>query len=84
MDTTTILGLVAGACTTVSFFPQLVKAAKSRSTKDVSLLMYAVFTLGIALWLVYGVLIDSLPVILANVVTLALTTVIIVLKIRYK
>lgn len=84
MDTITLLGLAAGTLTTVSFLPQLVKAWRSRSTRDISLAMYTVFTFGVLLWLIYGVMIDSLPVILANAVTLVIAIVIMVLKIRFR
>ena len=84
MDNITILGLVAGTLTTVAFVPQLYQAWKTRSTKDVSLLMYVVISTGILLWLIYGLLIGSLPVILANVVTFAIALLILALKIRYR
>jgi MtN3 and saliva related transmembrane protein len=84
MDGTTLLGLLAGTLTTVSFFPQLYQAWKSRSTKDISLVMYLAFCAGILLWLIYGLLIGSLPVILANAVTLALTLLILLLKLKYR
>ena len=83
MDSITILGLVAGTLTTASFLPQLVKVWKSRSTKDISLLMYSVICTGILLWVIYGFLIGSLPVIVANAVTLLIATAILILKIRY-
>ncbi|MEW6049698.1 MAG: SemiSWEET transporter [Candidatus Zixiibacteriota bacterium] len=84
MDGTTFLGLVAGTLTTVAFFPQFLKAWRSKSTKDISLIMYVVISTGILLWLVYGVLIHSLPVIVANAVTIVIALAILVLKIRYK
>lgn len=78
------LGLVAGTLTTASFLPQLTKAWKSHSTRDISLTMYIVFTLGVFLWLLYGIYIDSIPVIAANVITLAIAMVILILKIKYR
>ncbi|HOP07681.1 MAG TPA: SemiSWEET transporter [candidate division Zixibacteria bacterium] len=84
MDTKTIIGLIAGALTTVSFLPQVLKTWRSRSTHDLSLSMYLAFSSGVVLWLVYGVMISSLPVILTNTVTLALTAVILALKLRYR
>jgi len=84
MDSVTLLGLVAGSLTTAAFFPQLVKAWKSHSTKDISLLMYLVICTGILLWLIYGVIIGSLPVIAANAVTLVIASAILILKIRYR
>jgi MtN3 and saliva related transmembrane protein len=84
MDSTTLLGLVAGSLTTAAFLPQLVKVLKSRSTKDISLLMYIVICTGILLWLIYGVIIGSLPVITANAVTLLIASAILALKIRFR
>jgi MtN3 and saliva related transmembrane protein len=84
MDTMTLIGLLAGTLTTVSFLPQLAKAWKTRSTGDLSLSMYAVFTLGVSLWLVYGMYLNSLPVIAANAITLLIALLILILKIRYR
>ncbi|MFZ1684994.1 MAG: SemiSWEET transporter [Candidatus Zixiibacteriota bacterium] len=83
MDGVTLLGLAAGTLTTISFFPQLVKTWKSRSTKDISLGMYISFCSGIFLWLVYGLLIDSVPVIAANAVTLVIACLILFLKLKH-
>jgi MtN3 and saliva related transmembrane protein len=84
MDGVTLLGLAAGTLTTISFFPQLVKTWKSRSTKDISLGMYISFCSGILLWLVYGLLIDSVPVIAANAVTLVIACLILFLKLKHR
>ncbi len=84
MDNVTLIGLLAGALTTVAFFPQLHKAWTSKSTKDVSISMYIIFCAGIFLWLLYGIFIKSLPVILANAVTFVLAASILLLKIRYR
>lgn len=79
-----LLGLVAGALTTVSFLPQLAKAWRTRSTKDISLTMYVVITTGVLLWLIYGMFIESYPVILANAVTLIIAALIRALKIKHR
>ncbi|NTV46589.1 MAG: SemiSWEET transporter [Chlorobiales bacterium] len=84
MSWVTYLGMVAAACTTFSFLPQALKTIKTRNTKDLSLGMYAVLTIGIFLWLVYGLIIWDIPVIAANTVTLFLTITILALKLRYK
>lgn len=84
LDGITVLGLLAGTLTTAAFFPQLLQAWRTRSVKDVSLAMYVVICSGIFLWLIYGLLIGSLPVILANVVTLFIAGAILYLKIRYR
>ena len=83
MDTAMLLGLLAGAMTTASFVPQLAKAWRSHSTRDISLTMYIVFTTGVLLWLLYGIFISSVPVIAANIITLIIALIILVLKIKY-
>jgi MtN3 and saliva related transmembrane protein len=83
MDGAMILGITAGTLTTVAFIPQLTKALKSKSTGDLSWGMVLTFTIGVLLWLIYGIWIDSLPVILANAVTLLLQMGIVSLKIKY-
>jgi MtN3 and saliva related transmembrane protein len=55
MNTIQLLGLFAGGCTTIAFLPQVIKTWKSRSAKDLSLSMFSIFCLGVALWLVYGI-----------------------------
>ena len=80
----TILGLVAGTLTTLSFLPQLLKAWKSRSTHDISIGMFSLLAAGITLWIVYGVVTSDLPVIVANVVSLVLVGLILALKLRYR
>ncbi len=80
----TYIGYAAGLLTTVAFFPQLVKIWRSRSADDVSPAMFVIFTTGVGLWLVYGVLIESWPVMAANAVTLALALAILVLTLRYR
>ncbi|HYQ48456.1 MAG TPA: SemiSWEET transporter [Thermodesulfovibrionales bacterium] len=82
MDTATLLGMAAGTLTTVSFLPQVIKAWRTRSTKDISTSMFFLFCTGIFLWILYGFLISSLPVIITNIVTFFLAFVILVLKLR--
>lgn len=83
MDGTMVLGLAAGTLTTAAFVPQLAKAWRSKSTGDLSWGMLITFSTGVLLWLIYGIWIDSLPVILANAVTLLLQAGIISLKIKH-
>ena len=82
MDGITILGLAAAACTTFSFVPQVIKIFRSRHTKDISLWMYAILTLGLFLWLVYGLVIGDLPLILANAISFSLSACVLALKIK--
>ena len=77
------LGYVAAFCTTVAFVPQLVRVLRRRSARDVSLPTFALFSIGVLLWLVYGIDIGSKPVIASNSVTLVLSVSILVLKLRY-
>lgn len=74
------LGFLAGTLTTLSFVPQVAKAWRTRSTGDLSLTMLVAFTSGVLLWLIYGMVLGSLPVILANAVTLGLSGVLLALK----
>ena len=83
MDAATTIGYLAGALTTVAFVPQLLKAWRSKSTEDISLLMFLTFCTGVVLWLIYGVMINSQPVIVANCVTLTLASAILALKLKY-
>lgn len=78
------IGLVAGLLTTTAFIPQVWKIYRTKSGKDISGRMFSLFSAGIVLWLIYGILLRSLPLILSNVVTLALSLTIIALKIRYR
>ncbi len=84
MDSLTALGLIAGACTTFSFVPQLLKIWKSKSTHDISLAMYAVISTGVLLWLVYGLLVRDVPIIVANAVALFFTVGILAFKLKYR
>ncbi len=84
MDCTTVIGVVAGILTTISFLPQVIKAWKTKQTKDISMGMYSIFVTGVALWLVYGIAIRDFPVIAANAVTFILAGSVLVMKILYK
>lgn len=81
---TLIIGLIAATLTTISFVPQVLKTIKDKDTKSISLSMYVLFTLGVFLWLCYGLLTQSLPVICANAVTFILALIILTYKLKYK
>jgi MtN3 and saliva related transmembrane protein len=81
LNATDLLGYVAAGLTTLSFVPQALLTLRTRNVAGISLGMYGAFTGGVALWLVYGVLIGQWPIIVANALTLALASVILVLKI---
>ena len=78
------LGYFAGLLTTIAFIPQVVKIWTSKSTSDISLIMFIVFTFGVFLWLIYGVIIDDYALIITNFVTFSLSLSILVAKILYK
>ena len=78
------IGLIAGTLTTFSFLPQVIKTYRSRSCGDLSYGMLGLFSLGVSLWLLYGVLIGSRPVMLSNLLTLLLTLALLVMKIGFE
>jgi MtN3 and saliva related transmembrane protein len=77
------LGFVAAVLTTTSFIPQAVMTIRTRDTRGISLGMYIIFVIGLAFWLAYGIYLDSLPMIFADIITLGLAGTILVLKLRY-
>ena len=80
---THLIGLGAAFCTTIAFLPQVVRAWQTRSTKDLSLSMFLVFTTGIFLWLVYGAILHDVPLIAANGITFVLSGTILYFKFRH-
>jgi MtN3 and saliva related transmembrane protein len=84
MDIYEVLGFLAAILTTISFLPQVIKIYKSKETKSISFAMYVVLSLGILMWLVYGIHLKSMPMIIANTITLILTIYILFMKIKYK
>ncbi len=75
-----LIGFIAAVLTTGAFVPQAWMTVRTRDTRSISLVMYVVFNIGISLWLVYGVLIDSRPMLWANIVTLLLSMTILTVK----
>jgi MtN3 and saliva related transmembrane protein len=84
MEPANVLGFIAGALTTIAFVPQVVKIWKSGHARDISTGTFALFSLGVLLWLLYGIQLGALPVILANGITLVLSLTILVFKLKYK
>lgn len=84
MNSTSFIGFLAATLTTISFLPQVIKVWKTKSTQDISLEMFLIFSCGLFLWLVYGILIQDWAVFLANFITLILASIIIVFKLKYK
>lgn len=77
------IGIVAGTLTTIAFVPQVLRVWRTRTARDLSLATFAIFMTGVALWLVYGVMIASVPIVLANAVTLVLAGSIVLMKIAF-
>ena len=84
IDVFEIIGLIAAFLTTAAFLPQVVKTYKTKDTSGLSLTMYIAFFIGIILWLIYGIHLNSLPIILANAITAISTLSLIFMKIKYK
>ena len=84
MPQSELVGYLAAFLTTCSFVPQAWLTFRTRDVRGVSLGMYSVFTLGVALWLVYGVMLAAWPIVIANAVTLALAGTILGMKLRYR
>jgi len=76
------LGFFAAFCTTIAFIPQVIKVYKSKHTKDISLGMFLLLSLGIVLWIGYGLMIKSYPVVIANSITIILAGYILITKIK--
>ena len=77
------IGYAAALLTTLAFIPQAWRSWRTRDLSGISLFMYALFTLGVTLWLVYGFLIGSPPIIVANAITATLAGMVLALKIRH-
>lgn len=84
MQAIDLIGYIAAALTTLCFVPQAWHTFTTRDVRGISLGMYSVFTLGVALWLVYGLLLGAWPIVVANAVTLALAAGILVMKLRFR
>ena len=80
---TEVIGFIAAACTTFAFVPQAIRVWRTRSVEDISLAMYLILVAGIAMWIVYGAFIHSMPVLVANIVTLGLAGAVLVGKIVF-
>ncbi len=79
-----LVGFFAAVLTTIAFIPQLIKTWRSKSAKDVSYIMFALFISGVSLWCVYGWEIHSIPVVIANIITFILASLILILKYIYE
>jgi MtN3 and saliva related transmembrane protein len=77
------IGSIAATLTTTAFIPQAWQVWRTRHTKDISLGMYIIFTCGVMMWLVYGVMLESWPIIIANIITSLLAGAVLVMKLRF-
>ena len=84
MDRTTLIGIMAAICTTIAFFPQVARIWRTKHTNDLSLPMYVIFSFGVLCWCIYGILLRSWPVIVANGITFVLCAYILVMMVRYR
>jgi MtN3 and saliva related transmembrane protein len=78
-----LIGAVAGTLSTIAFVPQAWRIWRTRSARDLSLPMYLIFTSGVALWFVYGLLLGALPIIVCNGLTLLLAGTVLAMKLKF-
>jgi len=81
--TATIIGLVAGTLTSVAAIPQVIKTLKTHHIRDISIWQPLLLSFGVALWMIYGILIGDVPIIIANVTPLICNVILTCLKLRY-
>ena len=82
--TSLIIGLCAGILCTISFLPQIIKIFRTKKAEDLSLITFSILSLGVFSWLIYGILIESLPIIVSNAVIFVLSLLIVAMKIKYR
>ena len=83
MNLTDLIGSFAAVLTTASFLPQAIHTFRTKDVRGISLGMYGAFTMGVAMWLLYGVLLEAWPIVIANLITLVLASAILVMKLKY-
>lgn len=79
-----VLGYFAAFCTTISFLPQTIKTIKTKDTSGLSLSMYSLFFIGVGSWFIYGFVISNYPLMIANGITILLSGIILMMKLKYK
>jgi len=77
-----VIGIIAAIFTTSSFLPQAIKVVRTKDTHSISLVMYVLFIMGVFMWLIYGAMIGSRPIVVANVITISLASIILFYKIK--
>ena len=75
-----LVGSIAALCTTIAFLPQVIKVYKTKHTKDLSMMMYVIFTIGVIFWMYFGILTEAWPIIIANALILILCVYILIMK----
>jgi MtN3 and saliva related transmembrane protein len=84
MQTYDAVGYIAATLTTASFLPQALQTFRTKDVSGISLGMYSVFTFGVSLWLLYGVLLQAWPIVVSNAITVALASYILAMKLKYR
>jgi MtN3 and saliva related transmembrane protein len=84
MQTYDVIGYIAATLTTASFLPQALQTFRTKDVSGISLGMYSVFTFGVSLWLLYGVLLEAWPIVVSNAITVALASYILAMKLKYR
>lgn len=79
-----LIGYIAAFCSTISLIPQVIKIWKDRSAKAISITMYLIYSLAVVFWLIYGIMINSVPLITAEIITLVLSIAILIMKYLWK
>lgn len=82
MEIIDIIGALAAFLTTISFLPQVIKTLKTGDTKGISLMMYTCFVLGVFLWMIFGIMLEKMVLVIANLITFILAGTVLVIKIR--
>ena len=84
MTTLTMIGYVAGSLTSLGFVPQVLKGFETKHMKDVALWQPLLLSVGMVMWLIYGIMLKEMPMILANSFSIVCNTIVIVQKLIYK
>jgi MtN3 and saliva related transmembrane protein len=84
MNLNDLIGLLAAILTTASFLPQVWHTFTTKDVSGISLGMYSVFTAGVALWLIYGLMLSAWPIVIANFITLVFAVMIVAMKLRFR
>ena len=84
MDIVNVVGTAGGVVSSVTFLPQVIKTAKEKSAKNISLPMFLLVTFSVILWLAYGIILKSTPIIFTNTCVLIMSLIMIYLKLKYK